>query len=90
VSHSRRTFPANACKRRKTASSAEVRFREVPVRVSHRVDKRPTKEIGGTGVLWFLVLILIVLAVAGGVALSPFIFLLLLLALVFALVAARA
>jgi len=37
-----------------------------------------------------LVLILVVLAVAGGVALSPFVFLLLLLAVVFALVAARA
>jgi hypothetical protein len=41
-------------------------------------------------VLWLLVLILVVLAVTGGIALSPFVFLLLLLALVFALVATRA
>jgi hypothetical protein len=41
-------------------------------------------------VLWLTVLLLIVLAVAGGIALSKFVFLLLVLALVFALVAARA
>ena len=37
--------------------------------------------------LWLIVLLLIVLAVAGGIALSKFVFLLLLFALVFALVA---
>jgi len=47
-------------------------------------------QLEGRPVLWLLVLILVILAVAGGVALSPLVFLLLILALVFAVVAARA
>ena len=79
-------FPADVpCKR---AQTRPERFRATTLRVP-RVDKRRS-ESGGICVLWLIVLLLVVLAVAGGIALSKFVFLLLLLALVFALVAARA
>ena len=42
-------------------------------------------ENGGEGVIWLLVLLLLILAIGGGVALSKFLFLLLIVALVVAL-----
>jgi hypothetical protein len=49
---------------------------------------KPEASIGGESVIWLLVIILAVLAIGGGIALTKFLFLLLIAALVLALVGA--
>jgi hypothetical protein len=49
---------------------------------------KPEASTGGESVIWLLVIILAVLAIGGGIALTKFLFLLLIAALVLALVGA--
>ena len=70
-------------------------FRQRPLRVDRGDEKnvRPctTSSIpeGTYPMLWLIVLILLILAIAGGLTLSPFIFLLIIVAIIVAVLARR-